>query len=107
MSAEEKWDESKSAHFVIFHKGIPLDFVQSVERAAENDYREITTNLGFHRGQSWMSENRARIYIYRDAQDYADNSRQYQWSHGAASAGEKTIRTFPSASGFFDSTLPH
>lgn len=105
--AGEKWNERRAAHFLIYYKDTPMDFVRSVEGAAEDEYREITASLGFRREQNWMSENRAKIYIYEDAGDYSLNSQQYQWSHGAASAGEKIIRTFPSAAGFFDSTLPH
>jgi hypothetical protein len=33
--------------------------------------------------------------------------KQAGWSHGAASPRDRIIRTFPSAHGFFDSTLPH
>jgi hypothetical protein len=102
------WSEYKSAHFVVHYRNaIPLSFVKSVTESAENYYREITAGFGFNREQGWMSDNRAKIYIYQDDKDYIRNAQQYQWSHGAASVREKTIRTFPSAHGFFDSTLPH
>ena len=105
--ADEKWNQYNARHFMIYYKEIPMDFVRSIERAAEDEYIEIASNLGFRREQNWMSDNRAKIYIYQDADDYTLNSQQYQWSHGTASTGDKTIRTFPSAAGFFDSTLPH
>jgi hypothetical protein len=108
ISAEEgKWHEFKSAHVLVYYKEIPLDFVKTVADSAEDAYRDITTRLGFYREHDWMTENRAKIYIYQDDQDYVHNAQQYQWSHGAASIRERTIRTFPSAHGFFDSTLPH
>lgn len=84
-----------------------MDFVKSVESAAEQHYRDIADWLGFHREQGWALKNRGKIYIYEDANDYTANAVNFQWSHGAAFASEKTIRTFPSAHGFFDSTLPH
>jgi hypothetical protein len=102
-----EWNEYKSAHFVILHHNIPLSFVESVADSAENYYHEITSSLGFNREGGWMSEKRAKIYIYEDDNDYIRNAQQSQWSHGAASVREKTIRTFPAAHGFFDSTLPH
>jgi hypothetical protein len=107
FSAEQKWNEHRSAHFVIYYRSIPMDFIKTVERAAEDHYQEIAKGLGFRREESWLSENRARIFIYEDLDDYKTGAMQYQWSHGAAFAAEKTIRTFPAAHGFFDSTLPH
>ncbi len=102
-----EWNEYKSAHFIVLYRDTPLSFVKSVADSAENYYREITMGLGFNREQNWMSEHRAKIYVYEDDKDYVRNAQQYQWSHGAASVREKTIRTFPAAHGFFDSTLPH
>ncbi len=102
-----KWNEYKSAHFFVYYKNIPLSFARTVADSAENYYHEITSGLGFNREHDWMSEKRAKIYIYQDDKDYVRNAQQYEWSHGAASVKEKTIRTFPQAHGFFDSTLPH
>lgn len=107
FSADEKWNEHRSAHFLIYYRSIPVDFIKTVERAAEDHYQEIARGLGFRREESWLSEKRAKIYIYESADDYMTSAKQYQWSHGAAFAAEKTIRTFPAAHGFFDSTLPH
>jgi hypothetical protein len=107
FAEEGKWNEYKSAHFSVYYKDIPLSFVKTVADSAEDSYGEISSSLGFNREQGWMSEKRAKIYIYQDDKDYVRNANQYQWSHGAASVQEKTIRTFPQAHGFFDSTLPH
>src|SRR3989338_10517360 len=107
QAAKEEWQEVHSRHFFVYYKDAPMDFVQNVNEAAENYYEEITRNLGFSRYEPWSYEERAKIYIYSDQQDYIDSARQYRWSHGAADARQKTIRTFPSARGFFDSTLPH
>jgi len=104
---EEKWQEQSSSHFLIYYKEAPLDFIKTVEENAEEYYNEITSNLGFTRYDSWTWDKRAIIYIYNDADDYIKSSKQANWSHGAASVHEKIIRTFPSAHGFFDSTLPH
>ena len=102
-----EWNDHKCQHFIIYHKGVPLDFVLSVEKSAEQYYMEITENLGFTRYKGWHWDDRAKIYIYNDAQDYVQSGNQAGWSHGVASPQSKEIRTFPSAHGFFDSTLPH
>lgn len=104
---KDSWKEYKSYHFVIYYKDAPEDFIKNVEKSAEDYYQEITRNLGFTRYQSWTWDQRARIYIYRDQDDYIHMGKQAQWSHGVASFLEKEIRTYPSDSGFFDSLLPH
>lgn len=107
MAGKDVWNEYKASHFLIYYKSIPMDFVKEVESSAELHYRGIAKWLGFYRETGWGLKNRAKIYIYDDAKDYASGAMQFQWSHGVAFAAQKTIRTFPSAHGFFDSTLPH
>jgi len=106
-SEKEDWKEFRSSHFIIYYKNAPRDMIETINETAEYYYQEITRNLGFYRHESWTWDKRAKIYIYRDSQDYVKTAKQMQWSHGAASAADKTIRTFPAAHGFFDSTLPH
>jgi hypothetical protein len=104
---KSEWNEKKSQHFVVFYKDAPKDFVDEVIRSAEQYYIEITRDFGFTRYESWSYDSRAKIYIYKDQDDYVNSARQANWSHGAAFAKSKTIRTFPAAHGFFDSLLPH
>ncbi len=103
----EIWKEDRSRHFIIFYKSAPRDFVTAVEESAEDYYDKITRNLGFVRYDSWSFDKRAKIYIYDDHQDYVQSGKYADWSNGVVSAKIKTIRTFPLAHGFFDSTLPH
>ncbi len=103
----DKWQQVNGDHFLIYYRDVPEDFVQQVLNSAEEEFQIITDNFGITRYQSWRWENRAKIYIYRDQEDYQKNARQAQWSHGGALVSSKTIETFPSASGFFDSILPH
>ena len=105
--SEEKWKESKSLHFIIYYKEAPGDFVKSVEEESERYYDEIAKNLGFTRYEGWLWDDRAKIYIYDNGDDYVQSGRQAGWSHGVASVEQKVIRTYPAAHGFFDSTLPH
>lgn len=105
--AKEEWKEYKEKHFIIYFKETPKGFVETVGRAAEEYYEEIARNLGFRRYEGWTYDERAKIYIYNDAEDYVEAGKQSNWSHGVASPQDKVIRTFPTAAGFFDSTLPH
>ena len=102
-----EWKEYKRRHFIIYYNEAPLEFVETVEQSAEQYYREITENLGFTRYKGWTWDERAKIYIYDNAEDYVVSGKQAGWSHGVASPKDKVIRTFPAAHGFFDSTLPH
>ncbi len=103
----ETWKKDRSRHFIIFYKSAPRDFVTAVEESAEDYYDNITRNLGFVRYDTWSFDKRAKIYIYDDHQDYMRSGKYADWSNGVVSARTKTIRTFPLAYGFFDSTLPH
>lgn len=104
--AEEGWKERKCTHFIIYYKNAPPDFIDSVEEMAEYYYGEIAGNLGFTRYKNWSWDERAKLYIYDNAEDF-QQSGAVNWSEGVASIGTKVIRSFPSAHGFFDSTLPH
>jgi len=101
------WKEYKHQHFIVFYEEAPIDFVESIGEMAEDYYQEITENLGFIRYKGWTWDDRAKIYIYNDSEDYVMTAKAAQWSHGVASPADKVIRTFPAAHGFFDSTLPH
>ena len=103
----EKWKEYHTPHVIIYYKDVPEDFIKSIEETAEYYYQEITANLGFTRYENWSWDSRAKIYLYRDDREYLKAYKQASWSHGMAAVREKVIRTFPSAHGFFDSTLPH
>ncbi len=106
-AAKSKWKELKSQHFIIYYKKAPKDYAKNVSDMAEDYYQEISKNLGVVRYKSWTWEDRARIYIYDNSDDYVTSLRVAGWSHGVASPKDKVIRTFPAAHGFFDSTLPH
>jgi hypothetical protein len=105
--SQDQWQERRTRHFIIYFKQVPSDFIDSVENAAENYYIDITRDLGFTRDASWVNENRVKIYIYNDKDDYVAGGGGKSWSHGTAFCDLREIRTFPSAHGFFDSTLPH
>ncbi len=103
----EGWTEKRSQHFLIYSRDVPSDFVKEVVDAAEEYYVSITRNFGFTRFESWAYEDRAKIYIYKDQDDYVSSARQAGWSQGTVLTKSRVIRTFPSAQGFFDTLLPH
>ncbi len=107
VSADEKWREHRSRHFIIFYQNAPMNFIREVEDAAESEYMTISEEMGVRRMKTWSFDNRAEIYIYDDGDHYVDSGKLASWSHGVASPEDKIIRSYPAAHGFFDSTLPH
>lgn len=104
---DKEWKALKSDHFIVYYKDIKEDFVRKTIENAEAYYQSIAEELGFTRYNFWLWDNRAKIYIYNDAQDYQEKTGKPSWSGGAAYYHEKAIETYPQAQGFFQSLLPH
>jgi len=107
LAQDEKWYVSRSTHFVLYYKDVPESFINKVIERAEDYYNKITDDLGFTRYNFWLWENRAKIYIYNDIEEYKSKTGQPSWSSGCVSVKDKIIKTYPLASGFFDTLLPH
>jgi hypothetical protein len=105
LSASE-WREEKSEHFIIYFRNAPEGFVRNTVNRAEEIYRKTATTLGITRYKGWTWDKRVKIFIYDNDRDYKANA-GYGWSGGIVNPDARTISTFPSASGFFDSLLPH
>ncbi len=101
------WREQKSDHFIVYYADAKEDFVTQAALKAEEYYKSITEELGFTRYNFWLWDNRAKIYIYNDAEDYQVRTGKPSWSGGVAYYHEKVIETYPWAQGFFQSLLPH
>lgn len=104
---EKGWNAQKSTHFIVYYKDASENFVKQVVDNAEDCYKSIAENLGFTRYNFWLWDNRAKIYIYNNAEDYQEKTGKPSWSGGVAYYHEKVIETYPWAGGFFQSLLPH
>ena len=102
-----KWKTVKSTHFVVYYNNAEEGFLNKVVERAEDYYNRIADALGFRRYDFWLWDNRAKVYIYDDAQGYQLATGQPGWSAGAAIIQEKTIYTFPNDKGFLQTILPH
>jgi len=107
LAQDDGWLIAKSTHFIVYYKNAPSDFIERLIEKAEEYYDKIADNLGFRRNDFWLWDNRAKIYIDDDAEDYQAATGQPAWSMGAAIPKDKVIRTFPGIPGFFETTLPH
>lgn len=109
LQAQEnaKWNIEKSTHFIVYYKHAQKTFVDELIMQAENYYNRIADDLGFRRFNFWLWENRAKIYIYDDREDFHTSTGFVSWSAGLAITKAKTIHTYPYAKGFFETILPH
>ncbi|MEI7998799.1 MAG: peptidase MA family metallohydrolase [Candidatus Omnitrophota bacterium] len=108
MVQAKDWEMLKGDNFIVnYRSNVPEDFVKTVLDSAQESFMSVSENLGISRFQSWSGEKRAVIYIYSDQNDYIKKGGQAGWSHGASLVQAKTIKTYPSDEGFFDSLLPH
>lgn len=101
------WQLLKSTHFFIYYKSAPQNTVSDLAQAAENCYNSITDELGFNRFNFWTWDNRARIYIFDNQEDYLKNTGAAEWSAGQATVARKLIKTYATAQGFLNGVLPH
>ena len=108
LSAQTKWSELKSDHFIVEYSGTNRDFARQVSDAAEKYYSSIAEDLGYTRYSNfWNWENRVRIYIYPDHDSFVAASGAKQWSHGIADYQKKEIVSYEWGKDFLDVLLPH
>jgi hypothetical protein len=105
---DEDFKEKRSTHFIVYYKdGVDVDFIDDIIDSAEGYYDDIAKNLGYHRYNFWLWDERAKIYIFNDKDSYQSQTKQPEWSGGCALYQERKLWTYPHAAGFFDSILPH
>jgi len=103
----DKWNVAKSTHFIVHYKNSPREFIDKTIFKSEDYYDRIADDLGFRRFNFWLWDNRAKIYIYDNKEDYLAATGQPNWSSGCVFMEIKVIKTFPYAQGFLETILPH
>ena len=107
FAAEEPWREVKSEHFIVYYFD-DAPFAREVSLRAEKYYRQIASDLGYSRYDNfWQWESRAKIYIYRDQQEFRQVTGALAWVHGTAFYDKRTIVSYKWGTDFLDVLLPH
>lgn len=101
------WRTQKSQHFVVHYQEASYGYVDRLISQAEKYYNSILDNLGFRRFDFWSWDNRAKIFLFKDDQDYQAEVKRFGWSGAVVEVRGRTIKTFIGQEGFFDSMLPH
>lgn len=101
------WKTEKSQHTIIYYQEVPRGYVERLINEAEEYYNSILEDLGYRRFEFWSWDNRAKIYLYKDASDYHADTQRLYWSSAAVDVKKRVIKTFVEQGFFFDSILPH
>ncbi len=101
------WQILKSTHFLVFYKDASENTLNQLTQKAEDCYNSITEDLGFNRFNFWTWDNRAKIYLFNNQEEYKKETQAADWSAGEAKVASKTIMTFVTAPGFLNNVLAH
>jgi len=101
------WQTEKSQHFIIYYQEAPTGFISELVSKAEDYYNDIVEELGFRRFDFWSWDNRAKIYLYPNADDFLKDTQRESWAGAVVTVNNRTIQSFVGQTSFFDSILPH
>jgi len=101
------WQTSKSQHFIIYYQEAPGGFVDELIYKAEDYYNSIVDELGYRRFDFWSWDNRAKIYLYKNSEDFHADTKRSDWTGAVVTVNSRVMRTFVGQDHFFDSLLPH
>lgn len=107
LALDQSWQVHKSTHFLIYYKNAKEATLNELALKVEDYYNKITDDLGFRRFNFWTWDNRAKIYLFDNQQEYMSQTGEPDWSAGQAQVNSKLIQTFVTARGFLDNVLPH
>jgi len=101
------WQDKKSQHFIIYYQGASAEYVDNLINSAEKYYNDIVDELGYRRFDFWTWDNRAKIYLYDNSEEYLHDTGRVAWSGAMVDIKKRTIKTFINQENFIQSILPH
>ena len=110
----DRWKHIKDEHFIVYYSDEKdLALARQVLTKSESYYDKIAYQLGYARYSNfWTWEQRAKIIIFPNQQEFLQNTRQPSWSKGYADRDSRlfhsrTIVTYRQEQDFLDGFLPH
>lgn len=101
LFAQDGNQEFRSEHFIInYSLGVDESFVKEVADTSERFYSQITEEFNLVRNQLWLWDNRAKISIAKDKDDYVKRFPCGAWSAACVDYTNKMIYTYPGQSNF-------
>ena len=110
-AAPKEWREHKTRHFIISFKDAPQEVVQQIGQEAEEVFGQIADNMGLDSYPNWRSDQRLKIVVYNDQEDYRTSNIKTEhasWSSGMAEYSTHSIKTYPQQLDYLlNSMVPH
>lgn len=107
VPARADWQELKGDHFIVYYLA-DGEFARQVARRAEFYYNQIASDLGYPRYSNfWQWEDRCKVYLYPNEEEYKKITGQPYWSHGMAHYTKREIHSYDHGNEFTEGTLPH
>ncbi|MEM7816578.1 MAG: hypothetical protein QXZ20_01550 [Candidatus Aenigmatarchaeota archaeon] len=104
---DSSFKELKSEHFIIrYDETIQEREIDRIKEISERLYREITQEFNFLRDNYWLWENRAKIFMTKDKNDYLSFFNCTSWSDACVDYRNKIIYTYVGQENFL-SILSH
>jgi hypothetical protein len=107
FAQNQPWRVFKSTHFLVYYQQAPDDFLNQLTQKAEEYYDEITNDFGFNRFNFWTWDNRAKIYLFDNQDEYRQANSNLDWSAGLVTVNNKSIQSYLTAPGLKDNILAH
>lgn len=107
FAQEQAWQVVKSTHFNVFYKNAPENDLNALVQKAEDCYNSIAEDFGFNRFNFWTWDNRAKIYLYDNQEEYKKATQGFDWSGGQVRVSAKLIQSYVGSRGFLHTILPH
>ena len=93
---QKEFHQLRSEHFIInYEEDVDRAYVMKVKNIAEKYYRVIARDFNFYRDKFWVWENRAKVFIAGNRDDYLNNFNCSPWSTACVNLHGKTIYTYP------------
>jgi|GEM_PF-597765 hypothetical protein len=101
FAQESDFKELKCDHFIIYYSpAVGDNYAYGIRDIAEQFFSRITEEFNLIRGKLWLWENRAKIYVARDRDDYSRRFNCPQWSGACVDYRERLIYTYPNQNRF-------
>lgn len=110
----EEWKYRKGAHFIVqYAQGINEGWAMATLREAEHYYDTIARQIGYTRySKFWTWDQRVKIVLYAQHQDYIKATGLPAWSRGGATKYHRQLKSraivsFQQEKDFMQNILPH
>ena len=91
----QKSKELRSEHFIINYAPETEEYVYKIKDDAEYFYRKITQEFGLIREKLWSWDDRTKIFIAKDKQEYLKDFSCPSWSSACVDYRNRIIYTYP------------